>query len=320
MKKSAENIYDNNDGISIIVPFLNEEMTLPVFCDTMKMFVAGLPFPVEFVFVNDGSTDNSLKILQEYPFDEKTSVKVVNLSRNFGFHSAVRAGLINAAYDICTWFSADLQEPLEIIQIAYDKIHNENCEVVYFSKRTVGVSKLNRFCSKVYSHLMRKYAIKIFSSDGTATVAFGKKVKKILNENIERNSDIVLQVMDMGFKYESVPLDYHARTAGESKWSLSKKIKLFIDSFVAFSYMPIRLVSIVGILMLIIGFVAGFFTIINKILNPMTPAGYSTIVCVLVMGFGITNISLGIIAEYIWRTLDAARDRPVFIISDVIDL
>ncbi len=311
---------DDKDGISIVVPFFNEEMALPVFCDTMKTFIRDLSFPVEFVFVNDGSTDNSLRILQEYPFDEKTSVKVVNLSKNFGFHSAVRAGLMNAAYDICTWFSADLQEPLEIIQIAYDKIHNGNCEVVYFSKRTVGVSKWNRFCSKVYSHLMQKYAIKTYSSDGTATVAFGKKVKNFLNKNVERNSEVVLQIMDMGFSYESVSLDYHARTVGESKWSLSKKIKLFIDSFVAFSYMPIRLVSIVGILMLIIGFAAGIFTIVNKILNPLTPAGYSTIVCVLVMGFGITNISLGIIAEYIWRILDAVRDRPVFVISEIYNI
>lgn len=313
-------MYENNNGISIIVPFLNEELALPIFCDTMRTFVAGLTFPVEFIFVNDGSTDNSLRILQEYPFDGWTSVKVVNLSRNFGFHPAVRAGLINATYDICTWFGSDLQEPLEIIQIAYEKLHNGNCEVVYFSKHTIGVSKLNRFFSKIYSYLMRKYAIKTYSSDGTATVAFGKKVKDILNENIERNSMVVLQIMDMGFEFESISLDYHSRTAGESKWSFSKKIKLFIDSFVAFSYMPIRLVSLVGILIFVIGVVVGFSTVVNKILNPTAPAGYSTIVCVLAMGFGITNISLGIIAEYIWRTLDATRNRPEFVISETYNI
>lgn len=318
--EEIKNINNRKDGISIIVPFLNEEMTLPVFCDTMKGFVRDLSFPVEFVFVNDGSTDNSLKILQEYPFDAKTSVKVVNLSKNFGFHSAVRAGLMNAAYDICTWFSADLQEPLEIIQIAYDKIHNGSCEVVYFSKRTVGVSKLNRFCSKIYSHLMQKYAIKAYSSDGTATVAFGKKVKNFLNKNVERNSEIVLQIMDMGFQYESVALDYHARTVGKSKWSLSKKIKLFIDSFVAFSYMPIRLVSIIGGIIFMFGIVLGIITIVNWICAPEVPTGYSTLTCIMALGFGITNISLGIIAEYLWRTFDAARCRPAFIISNVIEL
>lgn len=311
---------ENNEGISIIVPFLNEELTLPTFCDTMLAYVESLSFSVEFVFVNDGSTDRSLRILQEYPFDGRISVKVVNLSRNYGFHSAVRAGLMNAAYDICTWFSADLQEPLEIIPIAFEKLREGKCEVVYFSKRTVDVSKLNRLCSKVYSHLMQKYAIKTYSVDGIATVVFGKKIKDILNKNVERNSMIVLQIMDMGFAYESIPLDYHSRTAGESKWSLSKKIKLFIDSFVAFSYMPIRFVSIVGIFMFMIGMIVGIFTIVNKVLNPLAPAGYSTIVCIIAMGFGITNISLGVIAEYIWRTLDVARDRPVFVVSDVYEI
>lgn len=311
---------ENKDGISIIVPFLNEEMALPIFCDTMIEFVKDLRFPVEFVFVNDGSTDNSLKVLRKYSFDGKASAKVVNLSRNFGFHPAVRAGLLNATYDICTWFGADLQEPLEIIPIAYEKLHNGDCEVVYFSKHTVGVSRLSRFCSKIYSYLMKKYAIKTYSSDGTATVAFGRKVKSLLNKNVEHNSMVVLQVMDMGFKYESVSLDYHTRIAGESKWSFSKKIKLFIDSFVAFSYMPIRFVSILGILLFILGAVIGTFTIINKILNPLTPVGYSTIVSVLAGGFGITNISLGIIAEYIWRTLDATRNRPVFVISEIYNI
>lgn len=313
-------MFNQNKGMSVIVPFLNEEKALPIFCKTMNDYVSELPFSVEFVFVNDGSTDDSLKILKNSTFADGISAKIVNLSRNYGFHSAVRAGLINASYDICTWFGADLQEPLEILPIAYEKLQSGSCEVIYFSKRSVGVSKLNRFCSKIYSHLMRKYAIKTYSSDGTATVAFGRKVKEMLNENMERNSMLVLQIMDMGFKYESVSLDYHERSAGESKWSLSKKFKLFIDSFVGFSYMPIRFVSIVGIFMFLVGTIGGIFTIVNKFVNPLAPAGYSTIIYVLVMGFGITNISLGVIAEYVWRTLDATRNRPLFIISDTYEL
>lgn len=311
---------DQNKGISVIVPFLNEEKALPIFCETMNDYVRKLSFPVEFIFVNDGSTDNSLNVLKKSTFAEGISAKIINLSRNYGFHSAVRAGLANASYDICTWFGADLQEPLEILPIAYEKLHSGSCEVVYFSKRSVGVSRFNRFCSKIYSYLMRKYAIKTYSSDGTATVAFGRKVKEILNKNMERNSMMVLQIMDMGFKHESVSLDYHERSAGESKWSFSKKFKLLIDSFVGFSYMPIRLVSIVGIFMFLVGVILGIFAIVNKLGNPMAPAGYSTIICVLAMGFGITNISLGVIAEYVWRTLDATRNRPVFIISDIYEL
>lgn len=311
---------DRKDGITIIVPFLNEYETLPIFCETIDEYVSRLVFPVELVFVNDGSTDGSVEMVKKYNFRNIMSAKLVELSRNFGFHSAVRAGILNATYDICTWFGADLQEPLEIIPIAYEKIKEDKVEVVYFSKRTIKVSKLNRLFSRIYSHLMKKYAINTYSSEGTATVAFGGKVKKLLNENVESNSQVVLQIMNMGFKYENVSLDYNARSAGISKWTLSKKIKAFIDSFVAFSFMPIRLVSIVGIFIFIVGLAVGVLTIVNKFINPNVQIGYSTIASILALGFGITNISLGIIAEYLWRTLDAARNRPVYVVADIIDL
>ena len=130
----------------------------------------------------------------------------------------------------------------------------------------------------------------------------------------------MLQIMDAGFRYIIMPLDFNERSAGVSKWTLSKKIKLFIDSFVAFSFMPIRLVSIIGIVMLMAGFLVGLITIINKIVNPLVPIGYSTLIGVMSIGFGITNISLGIIAEYLWRAYDAARKRPAFIVSEIFDL
>lgn len=307
-------------GMSVIVPFLNEEKAIPIFCSTLDAYVKGLPFDVEFVFVNDGSSDNSLEVLRNYEFHNIERIKVINLSKNFGSHSAVRAGICNAFYDICTWFGVDLQEPLEILPISYEKIASGKYDAVFFEKRTVKVSKVNRMFSKIYSHLMRKYAVKTYSSDGTATIAFGTKIKELLNQNIESNSSFILQIMDFGFRYDTIQLDYKERSVGESKWTLSKKIKLFIDSFVAFSFMPIRLVSIVGIAIFILGLIIGAFTIVNKVLNPAVPVGYSTIASILALGFGITNISLGIIAEYLWRTYDVARNRPTFIISDIYEI
>lgn len=307
----------DKQGMSVIVPFLNEEKAIPIFCNTLDQFVKDLSFDLEFVFVNDGSTDKSLEILKEYEFRNIKKVKVINLSKNFGVHPAIRAGVCNASYEVCTWFGVDLQEPLAILPIAYEKIVEDKYEAVYFEKRTVKVSKMNRMFSKVYSYLMRKYAVKTYSSDGTATIAFGSKIKEYLNENIESNSSVMLQIMDLGFRYYTVPLDYNKRSVGESRWTLSKKIKLFIDSFVSFSFMPIRLVSIVGGLIFILGLVIGIFTILNRMTNPVVPVGYSTLTSILAIGFGITNISLGIIAEYLWRTYDAARNRPTFIISDI---
>lgn len=312
---------ENNmgNGMSIIVPFLNEEKAVPIFCKTMDAYVKKLPFKTEFIFVNDGSDDNSLEVLQNFNFVNIDKVKIVNLSKNFGSHPAVRAGISNASYDVCTWFGIDLQEPLEILSIAYERLIAGEYEVIYFEKRTVKVSRINRLFSKIYSYLMRKYAVKTYSSDGTATIAFGSKIKKFLNENIESNSSLMLQIMDAGFKYDAVPLDYNERTVGKSRWTLTKKIKLFIDSIVSFSFMPIRLVSIIGFIMFSFGIIIGITTIINWLINPEVPIGYSTLASILAMGLGVTNISLGIIAEYLWRTYDAARKRPVFIVSDIIN-
>lgn len=307
-------------GISVIVPFYNECETLPTFCRTLDEYSKNLSFPVELVFVNDGSSDNSNQIIKDYRFTNIKSARLVDLSKNFGSHTAVRAGVRNSNYDICTWVGADLQEPLEILDIAFQKIASDEVEIVYFSKKTVKVSKLNRLFSLIYSNLMRNYVSDAWSSEGTATIAFGKKVKDLLNANIESNSSVALQIMTMGFKYQNVSLDYNARFAGQSKWTLSKKIKLFIDSFVSFSYVPIRLVSTIGVLIFLIGLALAILTIVNRFINPDVQSGYTTLASILALGFGITNISLGIIAEYLWRTLDASRKRPVFIVSDVVEL
>ena len=168
-------------GMSIVVPFLNEEKTIPIFCDTMDKFASNLGFPLEFVFVNDGSDDKSIDLLRNYNFQYVTQIKIIDFSKNFGAHAALRAGFLHASYDYCTWFGMDLQEPLSIITTAYDKLVKEHYEVVYFEKRTVVVSAINRFFSKIYSNMMRKYAVKNYSSNGTATIAFGPKMKDVLN-------------------------------------------------------------------------------------------------------------------------------------------
>lgn len=323
MIEKKESLYgkvNNKTGLSVIIPFLNEAESIYDFCKTMDEYVLTLPFPVEFIFVNDGSTDDSVERLLNFRFQNLSAVQLVNLSRNFGSQAAIRAGISKAKYDICTWFSIDMQEPKEILLLSFEKIYNGKLEAVYFEKKTVGVSKVNRFFSKTYSYLMKKYAVANYSRNGTATIAFGKKIKKFLNENMEANSEITLQIMDAGFEYEIIALDYGKRLKGTSKWTFSKKIKLFIDSFVAFSFAPIRLVSLVGGLIFILGIIIGMATIINRFVNPDVPLGYSTLASITALGFGVTNISLGIIAEYLWRTYDAARKRPVFIVSDVVTI
>ncbi len=307
-------------GMSIVIPFLNEEDGIELFCAEIDKYAGELDFPIELVFVNDGSTDRSAEKLQGCRFEHIGQVQLINLSRNFGSHAATRAGITKARYDICTWMGCDLQDPLELIPVSYQKITEEGYDAVYIEKKSIGTAKANKIFSGIYSFMIKKYAVSNFSSNGINVIVFNKKIKDFLNNNIETNSSIGLQVIDAGFRTVTVPMDYHQRSAGVSKWTLAKKIKLFIDSFVAFSFAPIRMVSILGIGLFMLGILIGLYVIISKICNPAVPVGYSTTICFIVLGFGLTNLNLGIIAEYLWRAYDAARGRPCFLISETIDI
>lgn len=305
----------SNPGLSVIVPFLNEEEGIWTFCETLDSFSVTLDYPLELVFVDDGSTDATVERLKDYTFRHIPDVRLIRLSHNFGSHAAIRAGISQAKYEYCTWLGSDLQEPLELLTEGYRKLREGN-NVVYVEKKTIQVSKANRAFSRVYSYLMRKFAVKNYSSGGISTILFDGHIKELLNRNIESNSSIMLQIMDAGFQSCTISLDFHERKTGVSKWTVSKKIKLFIDSFVAFSFMPIRLVSLVGIFLFGLGLIVGIIALIRSIIQGSGVGSYSLLIGIISIGFGITNISLGIIAEYLWRAYDAARKRPTFIIAD----
>ena len=306
-------------GISIVVPFLNEEAGILTFCRDLDRYAASFPVKIELLFVDDGSSDHSCEVLRTYRFEQIEKAKLVRFSRNYGSHYAIRAGVALASYGVCTWMGSDRQEPLDLLSLSLEKLQ-EGYDAVLIDKRSVQVSTLNRFFSKVYTDLMRKYAVKNYTSGGTSTIVFNQKIKDQLNCHQELNSSIMLQIIDMGYKTCTLSMDFSDRTEGKSKWTLSKKVKLFIDSFVSFSFMPIRLVSIMGCILFLIGLIIGLVTIVNAFVNPNVPLGYSTLACLISLGFGVTNISLGILAEYLWRTLDAARGRAPYTIDTVEDL
>lgn len=312
-------VNEREKGLSVIIPFLNEEDGIEECCKVLDMYAKTIDFPLEIIFVDDGSIDNTSNIVKQYRFESIKKIKMITFAKNFGFHAAVRAGVLHTTFDVCTWIGSDLQEPIEFLEMAYNKIL-EGYDAVYVEKKSVKVSRANRIFSKIYSFLMRKYAVANYSSGGTSNIVFNWKLIDFLNSNIESNSSIALQLIDAGFKSCTISLNFNERFIGKSKWTFAKKMKLFIDSFVSFSYMPIRLVSIIGGIIFAFGMVVGVITVVNWLCNPEVPIGYSTLTCIMALGFGITNISLGIIAEYLWRTYDAARNRPIFIIADVTDL
>lgn len=303
------------DGVTVIIPFLNEEQGIYDFCIQLEDYAGRVSFPIEAIFVNDGSKDNTGKVIAGFDFRHLERCRLIEFSKNYGSHAAIRAGIQRASYDICTWIGADGQDPLELIDISYRKIKEDGYDAIYVGRTSVSVPAMTKLFSNAYGKLMRDYAVEKYEQNGFQTIVFNRKIIDYLNSNMEANSSVILQILDAGFRTDIIRLDFRSRQTGKSKWTFSKKLKLAIDSFVAFSFMPIRLVSIVGVLLFLAGLVYGIWVIINRFTNPSVPLGYSTLSCILLAGFGITNISLGIMAEYLWRTYDAARKRPLFIVS-----
>jgi polyisoprenyl-phosphate glycosyltransferase len=307
------------DKITVIVPLLNEAENIERLCNELeRYFQAHGEFSAEVIFVDDGSTDNSVEMLIKQD-RHSYHARIIKLSKNFGSHSALRARILHATGDYITFIYADLQDPLSLIDRLYWECKNGN-EISWAERLTKPKGGFNRVFSKTYASLMKRYAIETFPENGFDIVMFNNRVQKILNQRAESNSSIFLEILLLGLRQSTITYNKEPRLAGKSKWTLSKKIKLLIDSFVAFSYAPIRFVTIMGILFSILGFIWTAYIVLRTLLVGDLSAGWPSLIAILLMGFGVTNISLGIIAEYLWRTLDVSRGRPVYIIDEIIEL
>ena len=309
----------NNHYVSVIIPIYNEYEGIPYLVDNLNAFFGEHPvLRPEVIFVNDGSKDGSAERLQEM-HHVTYKAKIISLSRNFGSHAALRAGISISDADLVCFNYADLQDPLELI-LQMEKKTKAGNEIVWAHRESTKTSFGEKTFSALYAYLMKKFAFSNFPEKGFDIVMFNRKVANQVKNNVEANSSIFLQILGMGFRQTSISYKKQERKSGVSKWTLSKKIKLFIDSFVAFSYAPIRMVTIIGILMFIFGFFWTIYIVTRKLVYHDLASGWPALMSILTIGFGITNISLGIIAEYLWRTLDASRKRPVFIIDKIVEL
>jgi len=305
--------------VSIIVPVWNEAEGVPALVGALGDFFSGIDtHETEIIFVDDGSKDGTPAKLAEAKH-RGYDARLVTLSKNFGSHAALRAGILSATGDLVTFLYADLQDPPELVPAMLEEVDKGN-DIVWAQRRVMDASIGTRIFSAGYNRLMRRYAISNFPDRGFDVVMFNKKIRTELNRNIEGNSSIFLQIMNLGFRQSFVEYDKARRKIGVSKWTFGKKVKLVVDSFVAFSYAPVRFVSFLGISLALMGFGFAGYVIVRAVVFKDLSPGWPALASILLFGFGVTNISIGILAEYLWRTLDAARHRPTFVVDEVTDL
>jgi dolichol-phosphate mannosyltransferase len=302
--------------ISIVVPVYYNEDTLMDLYEDMKAKILGEFSDYELVFVDDGSGDSSWEIMNQIAALDK-NVRLVKLSRNFGEHAAIFAGLSVCTGDCAVTKQADLQEDSLIILEMFEKWKQGN-KVVLAVRRSRDESKIKVFFANMYYALVRKFVNKNMPVGGCDCYLIDRKVIEVLERMDEKNSSLTLQVLWAGFKTENVYFDRKDREKGKSRWTLAKKVKLVLDSMMSFSYVPIRLMAVTGIIFNI-GALALFISVIVEYFTKGTPiAGWSSLMCVVLCSFGLILLMLGILGEYLWRALDAARTRPTFIIDEEI--
>ena len=301
--------------LSVVIPAYNEADSIDDLLSALEGFCASVDYRIQFVFVDDGSEDDTVALINKARI-RGGDIKLVKLSKNFGAHEAIRAGIYSSDADRIIFYSADMPEPVGSIGLFYEKLL-EGYELVYSER--IGYS--GGVGSRVYAKLVKK-AVRIdYPENGLISVGFGRKIKEELNKNIEASSSIFFQIFSLGFRRIGIPVEFNQRLHGTSKWTLRKKIRHSLDVFVMFSYLPIHAISILGFLLFALGLIWALVIIISKLIVPDALAsGWPTTISVLLIGFGITNLSLGIIAEYLARTLIASRPRPVFVIDEVIEV
>jgi dolichol-phosphate mannosyltransferase len=301
--------------ISLIIPvYRNVESLEQTYKNSIKILGTFPQHDYEIIFVNDGSDDGSLQKLLELKQANSNKVKVVDFTRNFGQLAAVIAGMKLASGDAFITMSADLQEPVELIIQMIAK-WDEGCKVV-LGKRIGREDKLAaKLVSKLFYALI-KQSVKNMPKGGFDIFLLDKVVYKELLQLDHKSS--FLQGNILWFGYEPCFVEYRRlkREFGKSQWPLRKKITYSIDGIISTSYWPIRLMSLLGIMVSLLGFILALAVFINYFYG--TPVkGYTPIVMILLIISGMIMTMLGVIGEYLWRIYEAIKGKPLFIVKNI---
>jgi dolichol-phosphate mannosyltransferase len=285
--------------------------------EDMKEKILGDLGDYEIVMVDDGSEDDSWEVMNRIR-DLDENVKCVRLSRNFGEHAAILAGLSQCTGDCAVTKQADLQEDSELIVRLYEKWKEGN-KVVLAVREERDEPALKKFFANMYYSIVRKTIDNRMPKGGCDCYLVDRQAIEVLLRLDEKNSSLTLQVLWIGFKSANVYFHRKDREIGESKWTFSKKFKLVIDSMMSFSYFPIKFMSGLGVVMAILSFIWIIEVLLEYCILGTPVQGWSTLMCLVLFSSGMILLMLGVLGEYLWRTLDATRNRPVFIIDTIND-
>lgn len=313
------NKQDNKEiSCSIVIPvYCNELNVEPTFSKIYEDVIIKNPhLTFEVIFVDDGSYDNSLEKLVKLKNANEGLIKIIKLTRNFGQVNAIYAGYSKARGKCIINISADLQDSPELINEMFRYYYEEKFPIVICTRSDREESFIRRSTSKIFYAAMRKLSFSDMPSGGFDFLLIDFKVKSLLLSNMEANAFWQGQILWTGYKVKFIPYTRQKRELGESKWTFSKKLKYLIDGVLGYSFLPIRLMSILGLLISLSGFLYSIFIVIAKITGNVPFQGWAPLMIIVLLLSGFQMLMLGVIGEYLWRTLDEVRRRQAYVIEN----
>ena len=306
--------------LSIIIPVFNEEAVLPTLVDRLRTFIERLtPLVTEIILVDDHSSDRSPELLKEICRND-ARFRFARLAKNSGSHVAILAGLGQARGDCAVFLAADLQDPPELILQMLDLWRAGHHVVWAVREERRGVSKIDVFLANTFYRLLNLLGEVNLPPRGSDFALLDRKAVDALLQSAGSDPSIGGEIARLGFSTAQISYTKEERAAGASKWTLKRKLKAFADAFVSFSYAPLRTMSYLGMTCSLLGFLYALALIVLRLRTQTPVQGWaSLIVVVLVLG-GVQMMMLGVLGEYLWRTLEAARRRPIYFIEETSEL
>ena len=302
--------------ISIIIPCYNEEDSIPLIYNELKKVSNNMKYDFEFIFVNDGSIDNSLSVLKKLSAKDK-QVKYIHFSRNFVKEAAMYAGLSKSKGDYITIMDADLQDPPSLLPEMLRLIKEEGYDSV--GTRRVsrkGEPKIRSFFARKFYKIINKLS-KIEMVDGARD--YRLMTRQMVNSILElkeynRYSKGLFSFV--GFNTYWLEYENVERVAGETKWSFWGLVKYAIEGIVAFSTLPLSIASLMGFIFCFVSFILIIIIIIKTLIFGDPTSGWPSLVCIIFFVSGIQLFCLGIIGKYLSKTYLETKNRPIYIIKE----
>ena len=301
--------------ISVVIPCFNEEDSIPFFYSEMERIQIEMKKKFEYIFINDGSTDNTLSVLRRLNASNP-NVHYLSFSRNFGKEAALYAGLQRATGDYVTVMDADLQDPPELLIEMYAKIQ-EGYDVVGTRRADrKGEPPIRSFFAKAFYWLINKISDTEMVDGARDFRLMTRQVVDAILELKEVNRFSKGLFSWVGFDVAYVSYENRERVAGETSWSFWKLLNYSLDGFINFSEVPLKLATWAGTFSFLISLVGIFFVVIRKLTIGGSVAGWASLVSIILFIGGIQLLALGIIGNYISKIFLETKKRPVYIIKE----